>query len=135
MSQDLEDMLLGSYRQPTASEPRDGNSITSIPESLKATYTLYDHLMDRTITLTSLHNSDVLKEINQKLQAEKDGMQTQCTSKLWLQYLQMISILKTFIKAERTGNWQLHFKSMQDRLPYLAASGHNNYTKLVHLYL
>ena len=82
MSQDLGDMLLGSSRQPTASEPRDGNSITSIPESLTATYTLYEHMMDRTITLTSLYNWDVLKEINQKLQAEKDGMQTERTSKL-----------------------------------------------------
>ena len=47
----------------------------------------------------------------------------------------MIDILHSFIKAERTGDWLLHLKSCKEMLPYLAASGHNLYTKFLRLYL
>lgn len=57
------------------------------------------------------------------------------TAKLWGQYLEMISIFKTFLKAERTGNWELHLKCVQNMLPYYAASGHNLYTKSSCVYL
>lgn len=57
------------------------------------------------------------------------------TSALWIQYMTMIDILRSFIKAERTGNWWLHLQTLQKMLPYLAASGHNLYTKSVYTYL
>jgi len=57
------------------------------------------------------------------------------TAALWLQYMEMIDVLRTFIKAERTGNWELHLKVLALMLPYLAASGHNLYVKCVRLYL
>ncbi len=67
--------------------------------------------------------------------AGKDVMKNQLTARLWLQYLEMVTVLQTFIKAERTGNWQLHLKAMHSMLPYLAAAGYNNYTKSIYLYL
>ena len=57
------------------------------------------------------------------------------TALLWLQYLDMVDILRMFIKAERTGNWRLHLRTLSEMLPYLAAAGHNLYTKSVRLYL
>jgi len=57
------------------------------------------------------------------------------TSALWVQYMSMIDILRKFIRAERTGNWELHLQSIQAILPYMAASGHNSYTKSGTLYL
>lgn len=47
----------------------------------------------------------------------------------------MISIFNTFLKAERTGNWELHLKCVRNRLPYIAALGHNLYTKSSYVYL
>ena len=47
----------------------------------------------------------------------------------------MVDILRMFIKAERTGNWRLHLQVLSEMLPYLAAAGHNLYTKSVRLYL
>ena len=44
-------------------------------------------------------------------------------------------LLKKFIRAERTENWQLHLKTQESMLPYLAASGHNLCTKSVRIYL
>ncbi|VDH97687.1 Hypothetical predicted protein [Mytilus galloprovincialis] len=49
--------------------------------------------------------------------------------------MDMVELLRQFITAERTGNWNLHLKSLQQMLPYLAASGHNLYAKSVHIYL
>ena len=43
--------------------------------------------------------------------------------------MDMIDILRKYIRAERTGNWELHLQAVAELLPYLAASGHNNYTK------
>ena len=57
------------------------------------------------------------------------------TSLLWIQYLEMIDILRKFLRAERTGDWDLHLESVRYMLPYLASSGHNNYTKSLVLYL
>ena len=48
---------------------------------------------------------------------------------------EMVNILRTFIKAERTANWELHLQAVSEMLPYLAASGHNLYVKCARLYL
>ena len=49
--------------------------------------------------------------------------------------MSMIDILRKFIRAEHTGNWELQLQSIQAMLPYMAASGHNSYTKSGMLYL
>ena len=50
-------------------------------------------------------------------------------------YMTLVSILRTFIRAGRTGNWLLYLQALQQMLPYLAAAGHHNYTKSLVLYL
>ncbi|XP_031784033.1 uncharacterized protein LOC116417072 [Nasonia vitripennis] len=57
------------------------------------------------------------------------------TAQLWIQYWDMLAIVKNFIKAERSGNWDLHLKCIEQMIPYFHASGHNNYAKSAHLYL
>ncbi|CAC5420074.1 unnamed protein product [Mytilus coruscus] len=47
----------------------------------------------------------------------------------------LAKVLRQFIKAKRTGNWPLHLQSIQAMLPFLAASGHNLYTKTAYIYL
>ena len=44
------------------------------------------------------------------------------TSALWVQYMRMIDILCKFIRAEHTGNWELHLQSDQAMLPYIHGS-------------
>ena len=60
---------------------------------------------------------------------------TSRTGALWLQCMEMVNIIRTFIKAERTANWELHLQAVSEMLPYLAASGHNLYVKCARLYL
>ncbi len=57
------------------------------------------------------------------------------TAQLWLEYLEMLDILKRFIKGERTGDWLLHLQSLLDMLPFFAATGHNAYAKSTYMYL
>ena len=50
-------------------------------------------------------------------------------------YMRLIGILRAFIRAGRTGNWLLYLQAVKEMLPFLAASGHHNYTKSLVLYL
>ena len=45
--------------------------------------------------------------------------------------MDMITILRNFITAEWLGDWILYLETLKQILPYLAASGHNLYTKSV----
>lgn len=47
----------------------------------------------------------------------------------------MITLVKQFIQAERSGNWNLHLQYIQDMLLYYHESGHFLYAKSFHLYL
>ncbi len=106
-----------------------------LPSSLIVVGTVYGDLMAGSIIIESLQNSQVLQDINHKLMAGKDAMKNQLTARLWMQILECITILQTFIKAEWTGNWHLHLKVMHSMLPYLASADHNNYTNSIHQYL
>ena len=76
-----------------------------------------------------LPSEDVLCDIMDKVSVEKETLKEFRTAKLWLQYVEMIGILRMFIKAERIGDWNLHLQAVHKMLPYFAAAGHNLYTK------
>ena len=53
----------------------------------------------------------------------------------WEQYGDMINILLQFIKAERTGNWDLHLSAVATMVPPLFALDRPNYARWLPLYL
>ncbi|CAC5362571.1 unnamed protein product [Mytilus coruscus] len=79
--------------------------------------------------------SGVLDDINARIAAKRKGLEVSRTASLWMRYSEMVNILKRFIKAERTGNWELHLQTLQDMLPYFAAAGHNVYAKSAYVYI
>ena len=87
------------------------------------------------MSVNDVEVSDVVGEIKSRLIQWQTTMMSFRTAALWFQYNEMIDILKQFIQAERIGDWSLHLKSLSDMLPFLAAAGHNLYTKSVWLYL
>ncbi len=98
--------------------------------------TLYEKLMGGEISAEEVCSSSVLERIKNSLKNHSESQKKSSrTSALWVQYMNMIDILRKFIRAERTGNWELHLQAIQDMLPYMAASGHNSYTKSAMLYL
>jgi len=57
------------------------------------------------------------------------------TAKYWLMYVDMVSILKLFIKAERAGKLLEHLAEIQHMLPYIVAAKHTNHMSCLPLYL
>ena len=49
--------------------------------------------------------------------------------------MNMADILRSFIRAEWTSNWELHLRTLTEMLAYLATAGHNLYVKCACLYL
>ena len=95
---------------------------------------LYDRAMLSTLSVEDVCSVGVLVRIKGKLDDLNQTMTTR-TAMLWLQYLDMVSMLQRFIKAERMANWKLHIQTVQDMLPYFAASGHSLYAKSLYVYL
>ena len=107
----------------------------TLDEDLAAAVQLYDKVVSGELSVQDVCSLRCLDKIQEKLEAQKIQMATKRTSKLWLQYMEMVDILRLFIKAERTGDWMLHLKSLQEMLPFFAASGHNLYAKSAYIYV
>lgn len=103
---------------------------------LQEAFTLYKKLMAGTVSLEEVNMSEVLNRIEISLETHCESLKVSSrTAALWIQYMSTIDILRNYIRGERTGNWELHLQALQDMLPYMAASGHNLYTKSVRVYL
>ncbi|GBM97083.1 hypothetical protein AVEN_134370-1 [Araneus ventricosus] len=76
--------------------------------------------------------NDVKKKYKNKcLQLKERGP----TSKLWVQYLDMVLVLKDFIRAERMGDWRAYLSTIKRMIPYFHATGHFLYAKSAHLFI
>ena len=108
------------------------HSNTVAEEAMK----LFDNLIKHEVDLADVELDENVKTIVQLLDAKLEDMsKTNRTSKPRIQYINMLGILRKFVKAERTINWVLHLQTVRDMLPCLAATGHNTYTKSWHAYL
>ena len=115
--------------------PEDTHSDTVILK-LEEARALFDKLMEKKVSADEASTSEVLDNIEECVQRKQDLLAERSrTAALWIQYLEMVDILRSFIRAERTANWELHLKALTRMLPYLAASGHNLYVKCARLYL
>lgn len=57
------------------------------------------------------------------------------TGKLWVQYIQQVALLQHFVRAERTGYWELHLYCIRQMILHFHATGHLHYAKSARLYL
>ena len=55
-----------------------------------------------------LSQSDIIEYVKDKINSLKSSVSQSRTGTLWIQYMEMIDILRSFIKAERKGDWDLH---------------------------
>ena len=88
---------------------------------------VYDGLMAGSLAISDIESSQELLRISSRLDDVKLKSSHARTSKLWLQYMEMVEILQLCIMAERTGNWKQHLNvcAISQMLPSFAASGHN----------
>ena len=95
---------------------------------------LYKQMMDGH-PMEELCNSYTLEKIEESLISQKQRLYSSRTAKLWLQYMDLVDLLKKFVKAERLGIWPLHLQATMEMLPFFGATGHNNYLKSSHMYV
>lgn len=98
--------------------------------------TLFDDLMAERITIAELESNKTLELIeNERREFKKTISGRSRTAKFWLQFMEMVDVLKSKIRAERTGDWKLEMGTLRKMLPYNASAGHNLYTKCIHIFL
>jgi len=122
-----------------ATDPHDtesgAQSVGAGPVDLCELRDLYDSLMKGEASTEDIISAPVLDSVRDIMNVARQSMKDLRTAQLWLQYMDMINILRTFLRSERTGDWRLHMHALHDMLPYLAAAGHNLYTKSIYVYL
>ncbi len=102
---------------------------------IKEACKLYHQLMDESTSTVEVCQSEALRKIADDIEIYVSSLGNLRTARLWIQYMDMIDILRRFIKAERTGDWELHLQAVHDMLPNFTGSGHNLYAKSARLYL
>ena len=77
---------------------------------------LYDALTSGEISVESVASADVLRtvELAMPMSKEKDSMKDLRTAHLWQQYMDMIYILRNFIRSERIGDWTLYIQTLRN---------------------
>lgn len=97
---------------------------------------IFEMFQNGKLSVKELENNTVLHDINQlmKLQFEMAENNSR-TGKLWVQYLRQVELILGFLRAERTGNWELHLNTIRHMIPHLHAAGHLSYAKSTRLYL
>jgi len=81
-------------------------------------------------TLTAVTKLDLLLQcMKTKLWRESR------TAKLWIQYMHHMETLRMFIRAERSGDWNLHLVSVTRMLNIFAATAHNQCARCARMYL
>ena len=87
------------------------------------------------MTLDDALQSDALSIVQSHLDDRWASMQSYGTARLWIQYQDTVAILRSFIRSACIGCWPLYLQSLREMHPFLAAAGHNNYTKSLALFI
>ena len=90
---------------------------------LKEAASLFDNVMSLDKTIEEVYSADVLCRIRHMIERQNEALKQSRTACLWLQYMDMMDILRRFIKTEQTGNWGLHLHTVIEMLPYFLAAG------------
>ena len=80
-------------------------SSDNVPVELEAIADLYDDLVSSKTTMQEVESSVELQALQMKLDMLTETLQSKfLTAKLWLEYMEMVNIMRAFIRSERTGD-------------------------------
>ena len=97
---------------------------------------VHEMLLNHSSSPESLLTERVTTQVSQIVEdLQVELSQSSRTGKLWIQYLNMVKLLLLFIRAERTGDWELHLLCVSRMIPIFHAGGHTAYAKCSRLYL
>ena len=111
-------------------EELDGSSSNNAgalsKDELDVLANLFNSMIDGKLSddLNEVINSETLQKVKTLVDQTIEQSSKSRTGKLWIQqYMRMVALMRQFIKSERTGNWELHLKTLMEMLPYYAAAG------------
>ncbi|KAG1674100.1 hypothetical protein GQR58_015234 [Nymphon striatum] len=82
-------------------------------QAVQSVERMYNLLVAGEISDDEVTHSKVLKVLTDLLAKKMEEMATHSrTSKLWIQYIKYVDIIKMFVTAERTGKWQDHLVNL-----------------------
>ena len=130
--EDVSSTALPDQISHEAETTRSGDTGDTTPTDLEAVGNLFDDVLTGNVTVEEACMSQELTRIIEWFDVKKQSIQAPRKAKLWLQFMNMMDILRMFLKGERMGIWTLHIHAMYEMMPYLAASGRNLYTKCMY---
>ena len=151
----IEDLFSIVYAKGSVPHLMTGHDYTrSFRAHLLSSTVLISHLIDESgvaltnhgDTLSSLMSKNI--EVNQLMELESVQLLVEAikviiqedhndsrTLKLWKAYLRMTHLLRLFLFAERTGDFDLHIYCMEQYIPLFHSARHFNYAKATRLYV
>ena len=130
------DMAMNNIEpESNADSAQDREESVTYSDEITESVNLLDSFVNGETSLKDIENSKALVLVKEKMDLFRESCKKYRTANLWFQYMDMLAILRQFIRAERTGDWRLHLESLKAMLPFFAASGHNLYAKSVWVYL
>ena len=114
------------------SESEKANEVNSeTSDAIDDLKQLYNKALTGDKSWKEVNSSESMEMITNKISTFKEKLKDSRTARLWLQYLDMTQIMRSFIWSERVGDWKLGIKSQLEMLPYLAGGGHYLYTNSI----
>ena len=92
----------------------------------------YNNCMEKAVDIGEIKNksANAIDWLNTKLEQEKQRLKNSSrTASLWVQYIDYVKVIKMYIFAERTGDWEGHLEATRRMLNPFAATGHHHYAK------
>ena len=108
--------------------PTNGELIEEKTDTLMKAITLENAIADPLEELTEAMTP--LAEQFEEFKAE--GRKASCEScvfAFWDENLEMVSLMRSFIRAERNGDWSLHLNATASMMPYFCAMDRMNYSR------
>ncbi|KAK3924188.1 tRNA (guanine-N(7)-)-methyltransferase [Frankliniella fusca] len=97
---------------------------------------LHQDVLDNKVDPSKAAASSVARDLWTSLEEAGEGAaQRSRTGRLWWQYFKLVSLVRMYVRAERTGDWQLHLECVRAMLPFFHAAGRVHYAKAAHLYV
>ena len=135
-NEDTDDLLTELIDEEGAGDTRELQEACATPNSLFSTLQKeYNDLLVNYTNMKDIKSSQSLHTLQDHVNHVTENLKLARTGSLWLMLMQIVAIIRMFIRIECTANRHLHLKSTHDMLPYFAAAGNNNYSKCCRLYL
>ncbi|MBW0528211.1 hypothetical protein O181_067926 [Austropuccinia psidii MF-1] len=105
-------------------------------EEKSAVTDILSGFLDEPPALKALNENPIIKKLTEKFGYKLEQLKNNGpTAQLWIQYFNMVNLVKEYIHAERSGDWDSHLNCVKKMIPYFHASGHFPYAKSCQLYI